>query len=66
MNESRIEALLERIVDQNDEIINKLDDIVSEVRCTNEELNWVGETAFAKQVIDTLSSVETAIYSIQP
>jgi hypothetical protein len=80
MNVSRIEDLLEMLVVQNQQMLEKLESIEYEARSINSELNWVGETAFAKQVVDSISyvsssinsvesaisSVETAIYTTQP
>jgi len=62
-----IEKLLETLVKQNQEVITKLDELVAEVRevqKVREELNWMNEYSFAKNVIDSLTAIEEAISSI--
>jgi|GEM_PF-2265590 len=68
MDTGRIEHLLELLIDKQDEILNRLDDIKSaiesnsgEVSHIGEELNWISDHSFAKQVIDSLASIERAI-----
>jgi|GEM_PF-5040308 len=48
---SRIEELLERLVEQNDDIIQRLDAIVSEV-------NWTTDGASAKLILEALERIE--------
>jgi hypothetical protein len=64
MADSRIEELLERIIEQNDDLIQKFGELLDEVRDINRELNWVGDNSFAKMVIDGLDSIERAVISI--
>jgi len=62
-----IEKLLETLVKQNQAIITKLDELVAvarEVQKVREELNWMNEFSFAKNVIDGLTAIEEAISSI--
>lgn len=61
MDSSRLEDLLEQIVAQNAEIIDKLDDLIGVVREINGELDWVGDHAFAKTLVDRLDDIESAI-----
>ena len=61
------EKLLETLVNQNQAIITKLDELVAvarEVQKVREELNWMNEFSFAKNVIDGLTAIEEAISSI--
>jgi len=62
-----MEQLLEQLVHQNQAIITKLDELVAEVREVQkirEELNWMNEYSFAKNVIDSLNAIEEAVSSI--
>ena len=55
------EKLLETLVNQNQAIITKLDELVAvarEVQKVREELNWMNEFSFAKNVIDVLTAIE--------
>ncbi|MFE6233731.1 hypothetical protein [Cellulosimicrobium sp. NPDC057862] len=61
---SEVESLLRELLDQNERIITLLESIDSElsavsssVSSTNDELNWVGDLAFAKQVLDRLDDL---------
>ena len=61
------EKLLETLVNQNQAILTKLDELVAvarEVQKVREELNWMNEFSFAKNVIDGLTAIEEAISSI--
>jgi hypothetical protein len=67
METRTIEKLLETLVKQNQAIIAKFDELVAEVRevqKVREELNWMNEYSFAKNVIDGLTAIEEAIFSI--
>lgn len=69
MNIDKIEKLLAQLVDQNQAIVTKLDELIKEVRevqKVREELNWMNEYSFAKNVIDSLSAIEEAVSSISP
>jgi len=62
-----IEKLLEQLVSQNQAIVTKLDELIAEVQevqKVREELNWMNEYSFAKNVIDGLNAIEEAISSI--
>jgi len=51
-------------VNQNQAILTKLDELVTEVRevqKVREELNWMNEYSFAKNVIDGLTAIEEAV-----
>lgn len=68
MTNPRLEELLEELVSQNATIIDKLDDLISEVRQTNTEvesingeLNWIGKASFAQMVLERLAEIESAI-----
>ena len=63
MTSTRIEELLEQLVDQNADVINKLDGLPTEVREIKAELNWIGETTFAKRIVDGLDAIERSIDS---
>ena len=52
MDSSRVEELLQELVEQNATIISKLDDIVAGVTEVNNELNWVGDFTLAKMVVE--------------
>lgn len=67
METRAIETLLETLVNQNQAILTKLDELVTEVRevqKVREELNWMNEYSFAKNVIDGLTAIEEAVSSI--
>ncbi len=61
---SEVESLLRELLLQNERIITLLESIDSElsavsssVSSTNDELNWVGDLTFAKQVVDRLNDI---------
>ena len=63
---SEVESLLRELLLQNERIITLLESIDSElsmvssaVSITNDELNWVGNLAFAKRVVDRLDDIAT-------
>lgn len=62
---SRLEDLLERIVEQNEEIIEKLERIASAGEETKEELNWIGQHSTAKQIIEALESITSHLHAIE-
>lgn len=76
MNTSAIEALLEKMIDLQEELINrierlegviedKLDDIEGSIKEVSGELNWWGESAsFAKQLLDGVEAIETSVRDI--
>lgn len=64
MNNSRIEDLLEQLVVQNEQILQSLTTIASEVSDLKEEFNWVGENSFAKEVVDDLSAIQSTLESL--
>lgn len=67
METRAIEKLLETLVNQNQAILTKLDELVTEVRevqKVREELNWMNEYSFAKNVIDGLTAIEEAVSSM--
>ncbi len=61
MESSRLEEPLEQLVLQNATIIDKLDNLIEVVTEINGELNWIGDHAFAKIVVDRLDGIESAI-----
>lgn len=63
MDTEGLAVLLERIVDQNERMISLLENVLDEVRNVNSELDWASQTSFAKQVCDSLQSVETTLNS---
>lgn len=60
MASGRIEELLEQLVAQNVEIINRLEDLIFEAKEIRSELNWSTDLSFAKSVYDSLSQIESA------
>jgi len=67
---SEVESLLRELLFQNERIITLLESIDSElsmvsssVSSTTDELNWVGDLAFAKQVVDRLDDIAARMSS---
>ena len=68
MTTSRMEELLERIVEQNDEAIALLTAIDEKVGASSDsvkeiagELNWTNDLSLGKQLMDGISSLETTV-----
>ena len=68
MSTSRMEELLERIVEQNDEAIALLTAIDEKVGASSDsvkeiagELNWTNDLSLGKQLMDGISSLETTV-----
>jgi Rad3-related DNA helicase len=57
---ARIEELLEQLVAQNLEIINRLDELIYEAKEIHGEVDWSADLSFAKAVCDSLSQIESA------
>ena len=67
METRAIEKLLEPLANQNQTIITKLDELITEARGVQkvrEELNWMNEYSFPKTVIDGLHGIEEALSSM--
>lgn len=56
MNDLLVGAL-ERLTDQNDEIIRLLSDIKYELETVNREVSWIESHSFASRVIDSLDQI---------
>jgi hypothetical protein len=57
----RIEELLEEVVAQQVRAADTLESVLECLEQILEELNWVGDLSFAKQVVNTLDRVEAAV-----
>lgn len=76
MNTERIEELLERLIDKQDEIISRLDTVESvlgnELRESNhrlsnieDELNWwEDKPTLAKQLLSSLEHIDSSLHDI--
>lgn len=58
MDNSNVEGLLIQLVEQNAAVLERLGDVVDEVKELREELNWVREHSFGKTLLDQLSAIE--------
>ena len=58
LNDSNIETLLIQLVEQNAAILDRLGDVVDELKELRDKLNWVQEHSFGKVMYDQLSSIE--------
>jgi hypothetical protein len=65
MGSARIEELLEQLVERQADLLDKLDELIGEIRDIKEELNWIGPTSFASMVVEKLNEVEAAISSLE-
>ena len=52
---------MSEMTDLLEEIRDKLDELVREVRELNKEHSWTNRTSFAGQILSHLSGIETAI-----
>lgn len=77
MNTSRLEELLEQLIEKQDELINRIENLENTIgqqleRANNgisqlhEELNWWdGGPSFAKQILSGLSAIELGLSAIE-
>lgn len=74
MNTSRIESLLEQLLDKQDELILRIESLETTVEqqltSVNNELNWLEPYSFAKRMLDKqdelLSSVNNELNWAEP
>jgi len=64
MNEEVI-ALLERLVLVNENVLDTLCDIKSELATINEELDWTKEHSHSKMHLDKLEEIESKLFEIE-
>lgn len=64
MNTENLEYLLEKLIAVNEQILETVLDIKTEVQDINKELNWVEEHSYAKVVYDSLNTIERKLDSI--
>jgi len=65
MDTENIEMLLSRLIEVNENISNQLADVKAELGEIRSELNWAEDLAFAKQVNDSLNSIDLHLSSIE-
>lgn len=64
MSTENLEYLLERLITVNEQILETVTDIKSEVQEINKELNWVEEHSYAKVIYDGLNAIESKLDTI--
>lgn len=64
MNEKVI-ALLERLVLVNENVLDTLCDIKSELATINEELDWTKEDSHSKMHLGKLEEIESKLFEIE-
>ena len=64
MSTENLEYLLERLITVNEQILETVTDIKSEVQDINKELNWVEEHSYAKVIYDGLNAIESKLDTI--
>ena len=64
MDITALESLVEELISVNGRILDRLDDIHSELSEAGKEMNWIEELSAAKQVLDRLDSIDTHLSSI--
>ena len=64
MSTENLEYLLERLITVNEQILETVIDIKSEVEDINKELNWVEEHSYAKVIYDGLNAIESKLDTI--
>ncbi|MEH0666018.1 hypothetical protein H4F18_06895 [Vibrio scophthalmi] len=64
MKTENLEYLLEKLIAVNEQILETVLDIKTEVQDINKELNWVEEHSYAKVVYDSLNTIERKLDSI--
>jgi hypothetical protein len=64
METTRLEELLQELIEKNSTIIDELRDTRAALDEIKEELNWIREHSFAKRLLDQLDGVESAIRNI--
>jgi hypothetical protein len=62
---SGMEALLERMVEQNDTTIEQNEQLIRIAEATNDELNWSGDLSLGKQLLDGLRSLERSVDGVE-
>lgn len=65
MSNESIELLLERLININEAILDKLDDIKNEVTTIKDELDWSQDYSYAKIVNDGLNEITTKLEIIE-
>lgn len=66
MNTDNIEFLLEKLIDVNSEISDKLSDIKNEISDIKEELNWTHESSIANKLCDLLEDISFNTSQFEP
>ena len=61
MDNLDIELLLERLISVNERILEKLEDIGSDIDSIKNELNWIEEHSYAKIVYDGLNEISNKL-----
>lgn len=64
MDNENMEVLFLRLIEVNETISEQLTDIRSDLSEIRTEMNWAEELSFAKQVYDTLNSIDSQLGSI--
>lgn len=65
MNTDIIESLLEQLVTTNENILSELVEVKQDISEIREELNWVGEHAFAKVIYERVDEASDKLSEIQ-
>ncbi|MGA4532182.1 hypothetical protein ACPA1H_17740 [Ectopseudomonas chengduensis] len=65
MNTENIELLLEKLININEAILDKLDDVKYEVSTIKDELDWIKEHSYAKVVYDGIHEISSKLDTIE-
>ena len=65
MDITTLESLVAELISVNGRILDRLDDIHSELSEVGKEMNWIEELSAAKQVLDRLESIDSNTSSLE-
>lgn len=64
MDNENMEALLLRLIEVNEQVSEQLTDIKSDLGEIRSEMDWAKDLSFAKQINDTLNSIDSRLIDI--
>ena len=63
MDLTTLESLIGELISVNEQILDRLDDIRSELSEVRMEVDWSEESSSAKQILERLDSIESNTFS---
>lgn len=63
MDLTTLESLIGELISVNEQILDRLDDIRSELSEVRMEVDWSEESSSAKQILERLDSIESHTFS---